>query len=58
MSYMNDPSADVWATWDWAQTNGGGWAHWGYFNHQYKGRTWTWINDQPNGNCGKIDSGK
>lgn len=33
MSFMNDPPAKVWITWDWSQTLSGGWAHWGYFNH-------------------------
>ena len=53
MQYMNDDPQKTWALWDWNKTKKGGWNMWGYFNHHYRGRAWVWIDNQPNGNCGK-----
>jgi len=39
--------------WRWANAKQGGWNFWGYFNHHYRGRAWVWVDNQPNGNCGR-----
>ena len=51
MPYMNNPPPKVWGTWDWNNVKSGGWYSWGYFAHNYTKKSWTWIGDQPNGNC-------
>lgn len=52
MNYMNKLPRKTWKFWDWTTATCGGWAFWGYFNHKYTGRAWTWINGQSHGNCG------
>ena len=52
MPYMNEEPVKTHSFWDWAKVKKGGWNFWGYFGHSYRGRTWVWVNGQPNGNCG------
>lgn len=54
MDIMNTPPIKAWKSWDWALTQCGEFSLWGYFNHHWRGNTWVWINNQPNGNCGNI----
>jgi len=51
---MNTPPIKAWREWDWALTVCGEWSLWGYFNHQWNGNAWVWVNNQPNGNCGNL----
>jgi hypothetical protein len=54
MNWMNRRPIKAWRFWDWKLTQCGGWAFWGYFNTNYNGRVWTWIDSQPHSNCGAI----
>ena len=54
LSYMNNRPRKTWRFWDWKLASCGGWAFWGYFNTNYNGRAWTWIDNQPHANCGVI----
>ena len=53
MPYMNQRPWKVMNHWNWSLTKQGGWNFWGYFNHHYRGRAWVWVDNQPNGNCGR-----
>ena len=50
MPNMNDNPPKVGPTWDFSQARTGGWYAWGYWTTSAH-RAWTWISDQPNGNC-------
>ena len=54
VSYMNTAPKKTWKFWKLSESVCGAWSMWGYFNHNYQGRTWVWIDSQPNGNCGDI----
>jgi hypothetical protein len=57
MADMNGYKSGVvkaWGNWDWTLALCGEWSIWGYFNHDWKGKTWIWVNDEPNANCGQI----
>jgi len=50
---MNQRPWKVMNHWDWKNAKQGGWNFWGFFNHHYRGRAWAWVDNQPNGNCGR-----
>jgi hypothetical protein len=52
MPTMNQVPVKAWNLWDWSLAKQGAWNFWGFFNHHYRGRTWVWVDGQPNGNCG------
>jgi len=51
---MNNLPRKTWKFWSWKIAKCGGWSYWGYFNHKYTGRAWTWINSSARANCGII----
>ncbi len=54
MDWMNAITTKTWKFWDWKLAKCGGWSLWGYFNTNYNGRVWTWINSQARSNCGAV----
>jgi hypothetical protein len=55
ISYMNDSPAKIKVNWNWSSSVPGAWGAWGYFNSiKTSSRMWTWVNDQPTGNCGSL----
>ena len=51
MSNMNGPNLRIEKTWDWGKAVAGEYNFWGYFNHNYVGKSWVWTQTTPTGNC-------
>lgn len=51
MPNMNGPIVKMQKSWDWKTALSGQYNLWGYFNHNYMGKTWIWTQTTPSGNC-------